>query len=176
MISRSSEYAIRALTFLALQDKPRFHLARDMAVLLGIPAPFLGKVLQPLVARNILTSQRGRSGGFKLARSAREITLLQIVETQENLEHLQLCILGQIDCSDERPCPLHTYWKAASQGMLHMLADTTLEHLAEHSRTHPKSSYPFPPKQSASWGSSHASGMLESESSSCAATPRAACF
>jgi Rrf2 family transcriptional regulator, iron-sulfur cluster assembly transcription factor len=173
MISRSSEYAIRALTFLALQEKPRFHLARDMAELLGIPAPFLGKVLQPLVARNILSSQRGRSGGFKLARPASEIALLQIVETQENLEHLQLCILGQVDCSDERPCPLHSYWKEASQGFLRMLADTTLEHLAEHSRTHAKSSYPFPPKLAGGWATSLPSVSSPAEGTE---APRAACF
>ena len=174
MISRSSEYAIRALTFLALQDAPRFHLARDMAELLGIPAPFLGKVLQPLVARNILTSQRGRSGGFKLARRASEISLLQIVETQENLEHLQLCILGQTDCSDERPCPLHAYWSAASQAFLSMLSDTTLQHLADHSRTHPASSYPFPPKHSGTWGSTRAAH--DDAPAESAATSRAACF
>ena len=173
MISRSSEYAIRALTFLALQDTPRFHLARDMAELLGIPAPFLGKVLQPLVARNILASQRGRSGGFKLARPAREVSLLQIVETQENLEHLHLCILGQADCSDERPCPLHAYWSAASHGFLSMLSDTTLQHLADHARTHPQSSYPFPPKHSGTWGASRAH---DAESADSAATARAACF
>ena len=44
---------IRALTFLARQDGERYHLARDMAETLGIPAPFLGKVLQPLVTRGI---------------------------------------------------------------------------------------------------------------------------
>jgi len=173
MISRSSEYAIRALTFLALQDLPRFHLARDMAELLGIPAPFLGKVLQPLVARNILASQRGRSGGFKLARPASEISLLQIVETQENLEPLHLCILGQVDCSDERPCPLHEYWRGASHAFLNMLSETTLQHLADHARAHPKSSYPFPSKHSGTLSSArtHDAGSAQDVEPA-----RAACF
>jgi Rrf2 family iron-sulfur cluster assembly transcriptional regulator len=144
MISRSSEYAIRALTFLAQQGGQRFHLARDMAEVLGIPAPFLGKVLQPLVTSRVLDSQRGRSGGFKLARPATEISLLHIVETQENLEHLHHCILGQSECTDERPCPLHDYWKAASGEFMRLLTATTLQDLVDHASTHPQSSYPFP--------------------------------
>jgi Rrf2 family protein len=144
MISRSSEYAIRALTYLAQQGGERFHLARDMAEVLGIPAPFLGKVLQPLVTRRILDSQRGRSGGFKLARSPREISLLHIVESQESLDHLRRCILGQAECTDERPCPLHEFWKTASQDFLAMLASTTLQSLVDHSQRNPRSAYPFP--------------------------------
>jgi Rrf2 family protein len=144
MISRSSEYAIRALTFLARQDGARYYLARDMAETLGIPAPFLGKVLQPLVTRGVLDSQRGRSGGFRLARPANEIRLLDIVETQESLEHLDRCILGQAQCTDDRPCPLHDYWKTAAADFMRVLKSTTLRTLLDHGRKHPQCSYPFP--------------------------------
>jgi Rrf2 family protein len=144
MISRSSEYALRTLTFLAQQKEQCFHLARDMAEELGIPAPFLGKVLQPLVTCGILCSQRGRSGGFKLARPARDITLREVVETQESLSVVQRCILGDAACSDERPCPFHEYWKATADGLVDLLARTTLRDLADHRLTHPESTYPFP--------------------------------
>jgi Rrf2 family protein len=174
MISRSSEYAIRAATFLALQTEPRFHLARDMAQVLSIPAPFLGKVLQPLVTRGILASQRGRSGGFKLARPARDITLLEIVETQESLDQLRHCILGQADCNDERPCPLHAYWKNTSQGFLGMLANTSLQHMTDHARLHPQSSYPFPTWSHTAMPRSVAHALNENKSGG--AAPRAACF
>ena len=63
MISRTSEYAIRSLSFMASRPRGEFHLALDMARELGIPAAFLGKVLQPLVVRGLLSSQRGRGGG-----------------------------------------------------------------------------------------------------------------
>ena len=61
-IARSSEYAIRALTYLASWEGDGYCLARRMAEDLGIPAPFLGKCLQPLVVRGLLASQRGRCG------------------------------------------------------------------------------------------------------------------
>jgi Rrf2 family iron-sulfur cluster assembly transcriptional regulator len=172
MISRSSEYAIRALTFLAKQGGQRFHLARDMAEALGIPAPFLGKVLQPLVTRGVLDSQRGRSGGFKLARASGEITLLHIVETQENLDHLHHCILGQAECTDERPCPLHDYWKATSRDFLHMLTGTTLQDLVDHASKHPQSAYPFPSSTNPLMTLSNAKRSEPHEEPA----PRAACF
>jgi Rrf2 family protein len=144
MISRSSEYALRTLTFLAQQQEQCFHLARDMAEVLGIPAPFLGKVLQPLVTCGILCSQRGRSGGFKLARPAQDITLREVVETQESLSVVQRCILGDAACSDERPCPFHEYWRSTADGLVDLLARTTLRDLADHRLSHPESTYPFP--------------------------------
>jgi Rrf2 family protein len=46
----------------------------------GLPAPFLGKALEPLVSAGVLQSARGPNGGYRLARPARPITLLDVVE------------------------------------------------------------------------------------------------
>jgi Rrf2 family protein len=143
-ISRSSEYAIRAMTYLARQPAGRYSLARDMAERLGIPAPFLGKVLQPMVARELLESQRGRNGGFRLARPAREIALYQIVDAQEHLGRARQCFLGQAECTDERACPLHDFWKAASNAFVSRLAETTLADLLAFCEAKPQSGYPEP--------------------------------
>lgn len=142
-ISRSSEYAIRALTYLA-QNREGFRLAKDMAESLGIPAPFLGKVLQPLVSRGVLQSQRGRNGGFRLARGPEEITLFQVVDAQEHLGGVRQCFLGQAECTDERACPLHDYWKAASGAFLSRMVDTTLADLLRFCAERPHSGYPLP--------------------------------
>jgi len=129
-ISRSSEYAIRALTYLAQQrGEARFFLARDMAEALSIPAPFLGKVLQPLVSRGLLASQRGRKGGFKLVQDPSEVSLFEIVDAQEHLDRPRVCFLGQAECTDERACPMHDFWKASHTTFLEELASTTLSDL-----------------------------------------------
>jgi Rrf2 family protein len=143
VLSRSSEYAIRALTYLARQNDQRHHLARDMAERLGIPAPFLGKVLQPLVTRGILHSQRGRSGGFRLARQANDIPLVQIVEAEETLGPAEVCLLGQHECSDEHACPMHDYWKKASSAFHERLRRTTLNDLVTHCDAHGECLYPY---------------------------------
>ena len=144
-ISRSSEYAIRALTYLAQQEQSaEFYLVRDMARALGIPAPFLGKVLQPLVTRGVLHSQRGRNGGFRLARSAAEISLFQIVDSQESLGVARQCFLGQAECTDERACPLHDFWKAASNAFLTQMGSTSLQDILRFCEERPAGAYPLP--------------------------------
>jgi Rrf2 family protein len=144
VISRSSEYAIRALTYMALQEADTFHLAQDMARELSIPPAFLGKVLQPLVTRGILASQRGRGGGFRLVRPANAVHLAEIIATQENLERSRQCVLGQGDCSDEHACPLHKEWRSRTDSFLEQLEHTSLADLLNYQRAHPDSRYPFP--------------------------------
>lgn len=142
-ISRSSEYAIRALTYLA-QNRAGFRLAKDMAEALGIPAPFLGKVLQPLVVRGILQSQRGRNGGFRLALAPEQVSLFHVVDSQEHLGQARQCFLGQAECTDERACPLHDYWKNASSAFTARMANTTLADLLRFCHDRPHSGYPLP--------------------------------
>lgn len=147
MLSRSSEYAIRALTFLAQHESDGQHyLARDMAEQLGIPAPFLGKVLQPLVTRGLLHSQRGRSGGFRLDRPAAEIRLIQIVEAEENLAPADVCLLGQQVCDDAHACPLHDTWMKLSKGFHDRLRNTSLRDLVEACAGQSGCAYPYPSK------------------------------
>lgn len=144
-ISRSSEYAIRALTYLAQRgDDQGYCLAREMAEILGIPAPFLGKCLQPLVARGLLASQRGRNGGFRLALPASQIPIYDIVDSQEHLGRSRQCFLGQAECTDERACPMHDFWKEASNQFISRLANTTLADILRFCETKPESGYPAP--------------------------------
>lgn len=144
MLSRSSEYAIRALTYLAQRQRDGQHvLARDMAAELGLPAPFLGKVLQPLVTRGLLHSQRGRSGGFRLDRPASRIFLVEIVESQETLGPENTCLLGQRACDDAQPCPLHETWMTAAHAFHERLRRTSLQDLVEYGAATPGCAYPF---------------------------------
>jgi Rrf2 family protein len=161
VISRSSEYAIRALTFMALQEADTFHLAQEMARELSIPPAFLGKVLQPLVTRGILGSQRGRGGGFRLVRPPTEVFLADIIATQENLERSRSCVLGQGECSDEHSCPLHKEWRSRTDSFLAHLEHTSLADLLRYQRTHPECRYPFP---SAIQMIESTQGMLPAES------------
>lgn len=144
MISRSSEYAIRALTYMAQQEAGAFHLAQEMARELSIPPAFLGKVLQPLVARGILASQRGRGGGFRLEKPAEAVYLAEIIATQEDLERSRRCVLGQDECSNEHACPLHEEWRARTDSFLERLACTSLADLLHYQRVHPECRYPLP--------------------------------
>ena len=81
--SRPCSYAIRALTYLALQPTGKLSGAREIAESEDIPHAFLGKVLLPLCREHLLRSRKGIAGGYELAQPAQEINLLAIVRVIE---------------------------------------------------------------------------------------------
>ena len=126
MLSRSSEYAIRALAHLGTVQGRPWMLSRAIAEELGMPPPFLGKVLQTLTAVGLLESQRGRGGGFRLVREPETVSLFEIVEPFDHLADRKLCVLGQKLCGDDHACPLHHAWKATRDTFLTALRTTSL--------------------------------------------------
>ena len=79
-LTRASSYALHAVAHMATEgeDKPvaSHHIARAR----GIPERFLLKVLKPLVSARVLRSVKGPNGGYRLARPASKITLLEVIE------------------------------------------------------------------------------------------------
>jgi Rrf2 family protein len=79
-LTRASSYAIHALVFMGAQRHSRPVASHTIALARGIPERFLLKVLKPLVAARVLHSIKGPNGGYRLARSPNEITLLDVLE------------------------------------------------------------------------------------------------
>lgn len=134
MFSQASEYALRALTVLAQSDNSQWILAQDLANCLGVRVHYLAKVLQVLARRGILESQRGRAGGFRLARKPEDITLWDVVTELDDVRRLEGCVMGEDECSDETACPLHTLWKEIRTRFKSKLQGTTLLNLAQFPR------------------------------------------
>jgi Rrf2 family protein len=79
-LSRACRYALHALAYLARHQGRGWVASHTIAEAEGMPGGFLLKSLTPLVAVGILRSELGLGGGFRLARPARSITLLEVVE------------------------------------------------------------------------------------------------
>ncbi|MEX0777535.1 MAG: Rrf2 family transcriptional regulator [Phycisphaeraceae bacterium] len=79
-LSKTSALAALAVAHLAGGNFGRIIQARQVARHLGIPTDSTLKILQCLARHNILQSQLGRGGGYRLVQPAHEVTLLQIVE------------------------------------------------------------------------------------------------
>jgi Rrf2 family protein len=79
-LSRMSSYAVRALVHLAGQETGWPVASHTIAQAKGMPERFLLKVLVALVRARILLSVKGPNGGYRLVRSAKDISLLEIVE------------------------------------------------------------------------------------------------
>lgn len=131
LFSRTTEYAVRAMTFLAAQKPGKLSGAREIAVAERIPAPFLWKILQQLSRRKLVRSFKGIGGGYELARPAARVSVSDIIFATDGTEFREGCVLGLPQCDSKNPCPLHHRWKEVREGMTRMLDDTSLADLAE---------------------------------------------
>src|SRR4051812_15288536 len=82
-LSRATSYAVEALAHMAAGGPEKVYASHDIAEAEGLPERFLLRVLKPLVNRGLLRSLRGPHGGYRLARQANKITLLEILEAAE---------------------------------------------------------------------------------------------
>ncbi|MDO8661821.1 MAG: Rrf2 family transcriptional regulator [Candidatus Omnitrophota bacterium] len=105
LITRNTDYALRALCFIAKSDGkiiPVSGLARELRV----PQPFLRKILQVLSKKRILKSLKGQGGGFLLKRSPVKIFLPDIMRIFQGKLRLNECSLKKLLCPEQKTCPL----------------------------------------------------------------------
>lgn len=132
-LSQTTGYAILALSCLdGCQD--RWVLAKDIAKCTGISLPYLSKLLHALNGSGLIRTKRGYRGGFQLAQSAPNISLLDVAEAVEGRKWLPECLLGLEECSDDRACPTHEFWKTERSRIEKELKRQTLRDVAEFER------------------------------------------
>jgi Rrf2 family protein len=129
MLSKTGLHAVRAIVALAKLPDGAYAGAARIAQEIGAPQNYLGKLLKALAEEGLVESQKGLGGGFRLARDARAITLLDVVEPIEHIRRWSGCILGRPECSDSDPCAIHNRWKAVRDSYLRMLQQTTIAEL-----------------------------------------------
>jgi len=129
MLSRTSRYALLAAIVLA-QRPTEWMTARDLALVTAIPANYLTKILHTMARARVLRSQRGRDGGFRLARPPERVTLAEIVSLFEEPHFLSYCLLGTEACPADRPCIAHDRWLAVVEAVSRFLDETTLADIA----------------------------------------------
>src|SRR5438093_13562892 len=79
-LTLASRYALHAVVHMASQRKNDPIASQLIAQARGIDPRFLLKVLKPLVGAQVLISAKGPNGGYRLARPATDITMLEIIE------------------------------------------------------------------------------------------------
>jgi Rrf2 family protein len=129
-LSQTTGYAILALACLEDCDG-RLVQAKDIAGCTGIPLPYLSKILYALGKVGLVVTKRGYRGGFALARSARQINLLEVAEAVEGGTWLPKCLLGFEGCADDRACPTHRFWKTQREKIQTELRRVTIHDVAQ---------------------------------------------
>ncbi len=130
IFSRTSQYAVQAMIYMAAQPAGQPVLNRDVASRLNVPAPYLAKILQGLGKDGLLYSFRGRLGGFCLREDVAQMSLMDLLLLTEGADFTQSCLLGLKRCSDETACPLHANWLPIKEQVIEMLNNMKLSDLA----------------------------------------------
>ncbi|MCL5980513.1 MAG: Rrf2 family transcriptional regulator [Gammaproteobacteria bacterium] len=131
LLSRTTEYALQALIYLATQRPGEPVLSRDISDYLGVPAQYLAKILQDMAKRGVLDSFKGRGGGFVLRPGAEGMNILEIIEIVEGQRFGEGCVLGLKACADETACPVHKQWSPIKRQVMDLLAQQTIGSMAE---------------------------------------------
>lgn len=126
MISKTGEYALRAVVHIVTEGRGFPMRAGEIAESLGVPANYLSKTLHQLARAGILHSERGPRGGFRLARSPEALSLADVLEPLDPTWLECGCLLGLPRCSDESACPLHERWKSVREPVCRFFQETTL--------------------------------------------------
>lgn len=133
MFSKATEYALRATIYLAQNSSEDKKIGiRSIAIAINSPESFTAKILQLLTKNNkIIRSSPGPNGGFYITEKAKKMPARFILRTMGEEEILEKCVLGLKQCSEEKPCPMHSQYKYIKQQLKELFESKTIQELAD---------------------------------------------
>lgn len=143
MLSKASEYAIRALVYIMVQNKKGMRPGyKEIAKAIDSPEQYTAKILQTLTRKGVLNSMKGRGGGFFFHDLSKPVSLYKIITVTESPDYFSKCGFGLKNCNASHPCPMHEeyaivrdiYYQLTNKTSLQSLADKILDKKAVLSR------------------------------------------
>ena len=129
-LTRAADYAVRVMVYLATVPNGERTLLPDLALATDAPESFLSKVLQSLAHAGLISSRRGKLGGFVILSCGREATMRQVIEAIDGPICLNVCLNGSKECDRKPTCPAHPVWARAQRAMLDVLMSITVSAMA----------------------------------------------
>jgi Rrf2 family protein len=127
-ITRETDYAIRCVDYLS--DKwGSVTMVDEISRGKCVPRSFLAKILQKLTKASIVKSYRGVKGGFELARSPKEITLLDVIEAIQGPVAMNVCAIDETMCDFSNSCAVHPVWIEVRREVEKILREKTFAKL-----------------------------------------------
>jgi Rrf2 family protein len=131
MVGKTSEYAIRALVFVLMQNqagkRPGF---KEIAKKTNSPEQFTAKILQKLAREQLVSSAKGRGGGFFFDQPVVPLNLYDVIRVLEGESFFSKCGFGLEHCNCENPCPMHDDYSPVREGFFNMVKNVTIQSLA----------------------------------------------
>ncbi len=131
MFTLTTEYALRALVTMSQLPEHSVVKAKTLSSDCRIPAQYLSKVMLTLRNAGFVEGLRGSTGGYRLARSAAQIPIIEVVRQFEKVDDPR-CLLGEgHECSEERACGAHARFRSVHLAYLDFLRTTTIAAIGE---------------------------------------------
>lgn len=124
-VTKLTDYATVVLTVLAAQSDAVLS-ASELAERAGLEAPTVSKLLKPLAQAGLVEGFRGANGGYRLARAADEIGLVEIVEAMEGPLGMTECSVHAGNCGIEDHCGVRANWRRINDIVIEALRGVTL--------------------------------------------------
>ena len=132
MLSKSTEYAIRALVFVQLKNwEQKRPGVGEIAKEIEAPEAYTAKILQTLTKNKLMDSMKGRGGGFFFNDNQSNLTLYDVIHVVEGDACFHKCGFGLKQCNNDNPCPLHEQYKIVRDGFFDIVKTETIQSLSE---------------------------------------------
>ncbi|MDM8159311.1 Rrf2 family transcriptional regulator [Labilibaculum sp. K2S] len=132
MLSKTAEYAIRALVYIQLQNweekRPGF---KEIAENIESPEHFTAKILQVLTRFSLIKSLKGRNGGFFFDKEHEDLQLYKIITAIDGEKSFISCSFGFKSCDQENKCPLHDDFSELRKNYTVLVKERTIQSLAK---------------------------------------------
>lgn len=131
IISTKCQYALRAVYEIARSNHGRVLTIGDIAKAQRVPQRYLEGILNQLRKGGLLEAQRGRSGGYRLAKAPEEITVGEVVRLIDGPIRAVVCVeeTKTIDCPLRTNCVFLPTWKKVQEAIDHELDSADFQHL-----------------------------------------------
>ena len=127
-VTKLTDYATVVLTVMAAAGDAVLS-ATEIAERAGLEPPTVSKVLKPLSQAGLVEGFRGAHGGYRLARPATSIRLIQIIEAMEGPLAVTECSVHEGQCGLESSCGMRSNWRRINDVIVHALEGVTLQEL-----------------------------------------------
>ena len=138
MLSNSCRYGIRAVVYLASRNGIKNTIGiKEISGDLGLPTPFLAKILQQLARHKILGSTKGPNGGFSLLKKPESITIIELIKIIDGEALFKNCIIHDGTCSEvkrsKKLCPVHKEYSEIRNDLIELFKNKTVAEVAKSS-------------------------------------------
>ena len=105
LITKNADYSIRAILYMAKRPDQTYSVS-GLSSKLGLPNPYLRKILQIMSVKGALLSLKGKKGGFRLSRGFKELTVAGIMQAFDSGMTMTNCMIKKKICHNHWTCPL----------------------------------------------------------------------